>query len=81
MGIIFALLFGALFHVWRGGGPMKLVLFLIFSLIGFWGGHWLAGLLSITIFSYGPLHLGPATLGSLLVLFIGHWLSDVESVK
>lgn len=81
LGIILPILYGALFHVWRGGSPFKLVLYLIFSLVGFWGGHWLANMLSISILSYGPLHIGPATLTSLALLFIGNWLSDVESVK
>ncbi|MDH3943491.1 MAG: hypothetical protein OEV06_05300 [Anaerolineae bacterium] len=81
LGIILALLYGSLFHVWRGGGPGKLILYLIFSLIGFWGGHILANMLSIELGSYGPLHLGPATITAFAALFIGNWLGAVESVQ
>ena len=64
MGIFISSLYGALFHLWRGGGGGRLLLYLIFSWIGFWLGHFVGNLTGITFASLGALKLGTATLGS-----------------
>jgi hypothetical protein len=51
---------------------------LILSWVGFWAGHLIASRLEWTFDTLGQLHLGTATLGSLLFLFVGYWLSLVE---
>lgn len=73
--IFMALLLGSLLHLWRGGSLMRLLLYLVLSLIGFFGGHFAANLLSIRFFRVGPINLGMGILGSLVLLGLGYWLS------
>jgi uncharacterized membrane protein YeaQ/YmgE (transglycosylase-associated protein family) len=74
-GILISSLYGAVFHLWRGGGAGHLLLYIILAWIGFWLGHILGNALGWTFFSLGPLHLGTATLGAALALGAGYWLS------
>jgi hypothetical protein len=78
LGLIISSLFGALFHLWQGGGAGNLLLYLFLSWFGFWIGHGVAGLLGWHFASLGPLNLGMASLMSLAFLLVGHWLSLVE---
>jgi hypothetical protein len=78
VGFIISTLYGALFHLWRGGGLGHLLFYIILSWVGFWTGQFLASYLGLTFFSIGPLHVGLATLGSLILLLIGYWLSLVR---
>jgi hypothetical protein len=68
-------LYGSAFHLWRGGGAGRLLLYIILAWIGFWGGHLLGNALGWTFFSLGPLRLGTATLGAALARGGGSWLS------
>lgn len=79
LGIFISSLYGALFHLWRGGGGGRLLLYLAFSWIGFWLGHFIGNLTGITFANLGALRLGTATLGSLITLGIGFWLSLIET--
>ena len=78
LGLVISTLLGVVFHLWRGGNAGRLLLYLILGWIGFWGGHFLASFLGWSFLSIGELHLGVAIAGSLLFLFIGHWLSLTE---
>jgi len=72
---LLALLYGTLFHLWRGGDAGHLLLYTLLAWSGFWIGH-LAGLyLGWTFGRVGPVNLGMATLVSLLFLALGRWLS------
>ncbi|MDF1520258.1 MAG: hypothetical protein RQ728_03565 [Brevefilum sp.] len=73
-----AMMFGSLLHLWRGGSLGRLVLYLVFSLAGFFGGHFLAGMLGIEFLDVGTIHLGMGILGSLLLLALVYWLSLVD---
>ena len=77
-GLVLSSLYGAAFHLWKGGSLKKLLLFLILAWMGFWAGHLLAARLGWTFFALGPVNTGMATLGSVLVLLVGNWLSQVE---
>ena len=77
-GLVLSSLYGAAFHLWKGGGLKKLLLFLILAWVGFWAGHLLAARLGWTFLALGPVNTGMATLGSALVLFVGDWLSQVD---
>jgi hypothetical protein len=77
-GILFSTMYGAIFHLWKGGKFSRLLLYILLSWAGFWIGHILASLLGWTFLSIGPLHLGLATLFSALFLFVGHWLSLIK---
>jgi hypothetical protein len=74
-GILFSTLFGAVFHLITGGSLTRMIVLIIFSWIGFWGGHILGNSLGWTFWSLGTLHMGMATLGSFIFLGIGFWLS------
>jgi len=80
-GVILSTLIGAAFHLFRGGGLGRLLLYLVLGWIGFWTGQFLAGQFGWSFASLGPLHLGMATIGSLVFLGIGHWLSLAEVDK
>lgn len=73
-----AMLFGSLLHFWRGGGVFRLGLYLILSCIGFFGGHLMAEVFSISFWDVGTIHLGMGILGSLALLGLGYWLSLVD---
>ena len=78
LGFVLSTLYGAIFHLWRGGGLGRLLLYIILSWIGFWSGQFLANYLGWTFITVGSLHLGLATLGSLILLLLGYWLSLVR---
>jgi hypothetical protein len=78
IGIVISSLYGAAFHLWRGGGLGRLILYLILAWVGFWIGHLIGNALGWTFVSLGPLRLGTATLGAVITLGIGYWLSLVE---
>jgi hypothetical protein len=74
-----ASLFGSLLHLWRNGGLFRLVLYLVLSWIGFFGGQIVAEILNIRFLDMGTIHLGMGILGSLALLGLGYWLSLVET--
>lgn len=78
LGAVLATLYGALFHLWRGGKAGKLLLYLVLSWIGFWGGHLLASYLGLNILKIGGLQLAAGTIGSAVFLLLGAWLSPVK---
>lgn len=78
LGLLASTLYGALFHLWRGGGAGRLLLYLLLSWAGFWIGQAFGSWQGWTFGNIGPLNLGMATLTSLMFLLIGHWLSLIE---
>lgn len=78
LGAIVATFLGAGFHLWRGGGLGRFLLYLFLAWLGFWGGHFLASQFDLALFSIGPLYLGVGVLASLGLLFLGHWLLVVQ---
>lgn len=77
-GFLISTLYGAVFHLIKDGGPGRLLLYVAFSWIGFWGGHLLADQLGWMLWSIGPLRFGVATFGSIFFLILGNWLSKVR---
>jgi hypothetical protein len=80
-GLLLSTLYGAVFHLIRGGGAGRLLLYLILAWTGFWAGQLLAVQLNWDIGSLGSLHVGVATLSSVIFLAVGHWLSLVEAER
>ena len=80
-GFLIATLFGAAFHVWKGGGVGRLILYVVLSWIGFWAGHLLGNYMGLVFFSVGPIRFGMAVLGCFGLLWGGHWLSLVDTDK
>ncbi len=77
--ILIALFYGAVYHLIRGGGFWRLILFFGLSVFGFAMGH-LIGLWRGWIFiPLGSLNFGLSSLGSIMVLILGDWLSRVEA--
>lgn len=77
-GFLVSTLLGAVFHLWKGGGLGRLLLYLILGWVGFWGGHILGNRLGWTFGSIGPLRFGMAVLVAIATLFAGYWLSLVN---
>lgn len=70
-----AILLGSLLHLWRGGSLVRLLLYLMLSLIGFFGGHFLANTFSIKFLQVGTINLGMGIFGAFVLLGFGYWLS------
>jgi hypothetical protein len=75
LGFVLSTLYGAFFHFWRGGGSGRLVLYLVLSWTGFLAGHFAAVYMNINIDKIGELHVGLSSLGSIVFIIIGYWLS------
>ena len=77
--LIVALFYGALYHLIRGGGFWRLLLCFSLSVTGFLIGHLIGIWLDWTFLPLGALNLGLSTLGSLVLLVLGDWLSRIEA--
>jgi hypothetical protein len=77
-GVLISTLYGAAFHLFRGGGAGRLILYIFLAWVGFWIGQILASQLGFSLITIGPLHIGIATMISWLFLGIGYWLSLIE---
>lgn len=76
--LMIALLYGAAYHLIRDGGFWRLLLFLFLSVFGFALGH-LVGLWRGWVWMpLGTINLGISTVGSLLLLLLGDWLTHFE---
>ena len=80
-GFCTSTLLGAAFHLWKDGGLNRLILYLVLSWVGFGAGHLIAQRLGLNILNVGPLHLGMAILGSVILLVFGHWLTSIKVEK
>jgi hypothetical protein len=77
--LLIALAYAALYHFIRGGGPGRLLFHALLSVLGFAVGHavgWWQGWVFLPL---GALNLGMSSLGSLVILILGDWLSRIES--
>jgi hypothetical protein len=77
--LIIALFYGALYHLIRGGGFWRLLLYFSLSVFGFAAGHLLGVWRGWTFIPVGSLNFGLSSLGSIIVLMFGDWLSRVEA--
>ena len=75
LGLVLCILYGAAFHLLKGGSFWRLVFYLILSTAGFFLGNYLAQFFNFSLFQIGSLNLGVATIFSFLLLFLGYWLS------
>lgn len=78
LGVLIATFVGALFHLWKDGGPGRLLLYIVLSWVGFWLGHVVGLLMDWSFWGVGALRLGTALFGCVFVLFLGYWLSLVQ---
>ena len=77
-GLLIALLYGALYHLIRGGCFWRLIFDLGLSLIGFIVGHLVGSWRGWIFFPLGSLNLGMSSVGSIIILILGDWLSHIE---
>ncbi|MCI0555953.1 MAG: hypothetical protein L0287_33840, partial [Anaerolineae bacterium] len=81
--ILFALLvasfYGLLYHLIRNGGFWRLVLYLVLSMAGFAMGHFIGLWRGWVFVPLGSLNIGMSSVGSLIILVIGDWLSRIEA--
>ncbi len=78
LSVIFASLYAALFHLWRGGGGKALLFYLGLAWCGFFIAEFLAVWFNRRLYTVGTLDIGFATLGALVFLFAGDWLGRIE---
>lgn len=78
LGLVLSTIYGALFHLWRGGHAGRLLLYLILAWVGFWVGQFIGNSLHVSFDLIGQLHLVITTLGSIIFLGVGYWLSLVQ---
>ena len=78
LALLFALIYGALYHLLRGGGFWRLLLYLGLSVLGFAAGHLVGLWRGWIFFPLGSLNLGMSSAGSIIILVIGDWLSRIE---
>ena len=75
---LIASLYGALYHLIRGGRLGRLLLFMIFGWTGFALGHLLGTWQGWVLIPVGELNFGLSTLGSLMFLVVGDWVSGIR---
>ena len=76
--LLIALFYGTVYHLIRDGSVGRLILFFILSIIGFTLGH-LVGLWRGWVWiPVGSINLGLSSMGSLLILVFGDWLTRME---
>jgi len=77
--LLVALFYGALYHLIRDGGFWRLFLYFGLSTLGFAIGHFVGIWRGWTFLPLGALNLGLSTLGSVMLLLFGDWLSRIEA--
>jgi hypothetical protein len=77
--LLLALFYGASYHLIRGGGFWRLLLYFSLSISGFILGHLIGIWREWTFLPLGALNLGLSTLGSVALLVFGDWLSRIEA--
>jgi hypothetical protein len=78
LGLVYSLLIGSLFHVWRDGGSGRLLFHLALSVSGAAAGQWIGSKQGWILFPVGAFNLGLVTAGSIVLVNLGHWLSLVD---
>ena len=77
--LLIALLYGALYHFVRGGRFWRLFLYFSLSILGFAAGHLVGLWRGWILLPVGSLNVGLSSIGSLLILILGDWLSRIEA--
>ena len=78
--LLIALFYGAVYHLIRGGGFWRLFLYFSLSIVGFVIGHLIGIWRGWTFIPLGSLNLGLSSIGSVMILILGDWLSRIEAV-
>lgn len=73
--IIMALLYACAYHLIKGGDLFTFITYCVVSVLGFFGGQYLASLIGVRFFPLGTINFGVGTLSSIGLLLIGGWIS------
>ena len=79
--LLIALLYGSLFHLVRGGNGWRLLFYLLLSVAGFVVGLMVGAWRDWALLMLGPINLGMGTIGSVVFLGVGDWLSRIEAKR
>jgi len=79
VALLFVLLYGAIYHLLRGGGIGHLLLYFGLSALGFGAGHFVGLWLRWDFMPVGQIKLGLSSVGSLIFLIVGDWLSRIKA--
>ncbi|MGZ9166103.1 MAG: hypothetical protein ACXW4U_13095 [Anaerolineales bacterium] len=79
LGLLIALLYGAVYHLIRGGSFWRLLLYLGLSVLGFTAGHIVGLWRGWMLIPLGSLNLGLSSIGSMVILILGDWLGHIEA--
>lgn len=72
---LLASLYGVLYHLWRSGGPWRILFYLVLAWAGFFFGHFLATWQSWHFLRIGQLEIGIGTLVAFTMLLLGDWFT------
>jgi hypothetical protein len=78
LALLIATFYGTFYHLLRGGSVWRLLLYLGLSIIGFVIGHLFGVWRHWFLIPIGSMNLGLSSIGSILLLVLGDWLSRVE---
>ena len=78
LALLIALFYGTFYHLVRGGSFWRLLFYMGLSLFGFAMGHLLGLWRGWVFIPIGEMNLGLSSVGSILALILGDWLSRVE---
>jgi hypothetical protein len=79
--LLIALFYGAFYHLVRGGNGWRLLLYFGLSILGFMAGQWIGAMRQWSLIFLGSFDLGMGTIGSIIFLIGGEWLSQIESKR
>ena len=79
LGLLIALLYGAVYHLIRGGSFWRLLLYLGLSVLGFTAGHIVGLWRGWMLIPLGSLNFGLSSIGSMAILLLGDWLGHIEA--
>jgi hypothetical protein len=78
LALLIALFYGTFYHLVRGGSFWRLMFYLALSLFGFAMGHLIGIWRGWVFIPVGEMNLGLSSIGSIVSLVLGDWLSRVE---
>jgi hypothetical protein len=78
LGILLSSLYGAGYHLIRGGSLRKLLFYLILAWVGFWLGDLLGWYMGWNFAAAGVLNAGMGTVLSIAFLLVGDYISRIR---
>jgi len=77
-GVLLSTLYGAVYHLIRGGSLRRMLFYFILAWAGFWLGDTLGWYMGWNFATTGVLNAGMATILSLVFLVIGDFVSRIR---